>query len=106
MRLKSRLGSWKARRPANPLRLERLEDRAVPAFAFGSAFGFGGADFDTGLGIALDTAGSIYVSGYYSGAVDFDPNGTNPSSNHVLTSSTTYDNYAAKYLADGTFQWA
>jgi hypothetical protein len=89
------------------LQVQALEDRSLPSFAFGSAFAFGGAGDDRGNAIVLDAAGSMYVSGFYGGTVDFDPNGTNPSSNHVLTATDpTEDGFVAKYLADGTFQWA
>lgn len=88
------------------LRLQALEDRAVPAFGFGSAFGIGGGGLEYGIGIALDGAGNYYVSGLYQGTVDFDPNHTNPSSNHVLTASGDFANYAAKYSSSGTFLWA
>jgi hypothetical protein len=94
------------------LRLEPLEDRALPSFGFGWAFNTGGAtngaaNFGTGTGLATDAAGSVYLSGYYNGTSDFDPNQSNPASNHVLTAAgTNGDNFVAKYLADGTFQWA
>src|SRR5262245_46927914 len=106
-RLTYRVGSCTERWRATRLRLQRLEDRTVPAFTFGSAFSFGGTGDDRGNAIVLDAAGSMYVSGFYGGMVDFDPNQTNPASNHVLTSTDpTEDGFVAKYLADGTFQWA
>jgi hypothetical protein len=107
MRQSSRLGLWKVRQRAARLRLERLEDRSLPSFGFGSAFGFGGAGDDRGNAIVLDSAGSMFVAGFYAGAVDFDPNQTNPNSIHTLTATDpNSDGYMAKYLADGTFQWA
>src|SRR4051794_15174883 len=107
--LRTRYSNAPNRRPHRARRrlcCDRLEDRTTPSFGFGSAFNFGAAGADYGIGAALDTAGNVYVSGMYSGTVDFDPNPTTPASNHVLTSAASYDNFGAKYLANGTFQWA
>jgi Matrixin len=88
-------------------RMQQLEDRSLPSFGLGWAFNFGSSgNGGKGNDIALDGSGNVYVSGMYSGTVDFDPNDTNPTSNQVLTSTGFYaNNFAAKYLADGTFQW-
>ena len=87
--------------------MQGLEDRALPSFGFSSAVGIGGAGSDAGNAIVLDAAGSMYITGVYNNTVDFDPNGTNPTSNHVMTATgATGDGFIAKYLADGTFQWA
>jgi hypothetical protein len=98
------------RYPAFRPRLEHLEDRALPSFGFGWAFNLGGPGTTScnGDGIATDAAGSVYAAGVYQGTVDFDPNQTNPASNHVLTATDTTngDGFVAKYLANGTFQWA
>jgi hypothetical protein len=96
------------RRPGTArLRLQSLEDRTMPSFGFGSAFNVGNTGSDFGFGIALDGSANSYVTGYYNGTVNFDPNNTNPSSTHVLTASgTSGASFVAKYLADGTFQWA
>jgi PQQ-like domain len=117
MRLLSRFGSRKSgarHRPATArLRLQTLEDRTVPSFGYGSAFGFGSAaNGSVGRSIALDAAGSMYVSGTFNGTVNFDPNGTNPGSNSVLTAGSSGGtaivgtSFVAKYLANGAFQWA
>jgi hypothetical protein len=53
-----------------------------------------------------DASGNLYLSGIYSSTADFDPNGTNPASTHVLTATLANgDGFVAKYLANGTFQW-
>jgi hypothetical protein len=114
MRLIPRFGSrtmaMPRRRPTTAkLRLQPLEDRALPSFGFGSSVGVGSAGDDRGNSIVLDSAGSTYVSGWFNNTVNFDPNNTNPTSTHVLTATdptTQGDAFVAKYLADGTFQWA
>jgi hypothetical protein len=108
MHLLPRLGSRSispSRRPKTRLRLQALEDRSLPSFGFGSAFSFGGAGDDRGNAIVLDAAGSTYVSGFYNSTVDFDPNHTSSAS--ILTATgVNGDGFVAKYLANGTFQWA
>src|SRR6476469_1019470 len=49
------------------LRVESLEDRAVPA---GWVVGLGGSGADRALGVAADAAGNTYVTGTFSGTVD------------------------------------
>jgi hypothetical protein len=106
MPLNSRTGSQTipspARRPATRLRLEALEDRAVPAFGFGWAFDVGGTDTDIPRGIATDAQGNVYVSGSYNGTVNFDPAG---SPTGVRTSAGSPDTFVAKYSPAGAFQW-
>ncbi len=41
--------------------------------SFGWSESFGGTRDDGGSGIAVDTAGDVYLAGYYYGTVDFDP---------------------------------
>jgi hypothetical protein len=52
-------------------------------------------------GICADNAGNVYITGYYTGVVDFDPGSGVANSN--LTG--TQDAYIAKYDADGNFLW-
>jgi hypothetical protein len=117
MRLTSRLGSRKPRRPTTRLRLERLEDRAVPAFAVGSAFAIGGTGSQFGLDLVTDSAGNVYVTGIFGRyatpagdgspvQLDFDPadvNHTNLAA--ILTAANVYDAFVAKYDATGAWQW-
>lgn len=82
-----------------------LEDRAVPAFGFGSAFSFGGTPDDSGYYIQLDPTGNQYVSGTFAGTVNFDPKNTNTGSPDTLTADASGDAFVAKYSPNGTFQW-
>lgn len=62
----------------------------------------GGTNYDNGLGIAVDGTGNVYISGYFSGVVDFDP-GTGITN---LTSAGSYDAFFAKYNSSGDLVWA
>ena len=59
---------------------------------------FGDSSDDQGLGIARDGDGSIFVTGYFQGTVDF---GGGP-----LTSVGGHDIYVAKYDEAGTHLWS
>ena len=67
-------------------------------------FTVGGAAEDHGLGIALDGCDNSYLSGYFSGTVDFDPS-ANVSN---LTAPTFPQNgyFVGKYNNGGGFLWA
>jgi hypothetical protein len=99
MRLTSRRGSRNARQRTTRLRLEQLEDRAVPAFAFASAFRFGGTSSDNAYKIASDSAGYIYVTGRFQGTAFFD-------ATHSLTTATYAETFVAKFDSSGTCLWA
>jgi len=62
----------------------------------------GGTSYDYGNAIELDQNGNIYVTGYFSGAADFDP-GTNV---YNLTASGGMDAYLCKLDPVGNFLWA
>lgn len=57
---------------------------------------------DISNGIISDTDGNIYVTGYFQGTVDFDPN----SSTYNLTSQGGYDVFVLKIDETGDFLWA
>jgi hypothetical protein len=63
---------------------------------------FGGLAFDTGTSLAVDAAGNVYTTGYFEGAVDFDPGAgvTN------LVSAGSRDAFVSKLNATGNLVWA
>lgn len=62
----------------------------------------GDANTNMNIGLAIGTTG-LYIAGYYSGSVDFDPGPGNTS----LTCAGGFDAYFAKYdLSNGNFIWA
>ena len=63
--------------------------------------GMGGRDIDVGNSIALDTAGNVYTTGYFSNTCDFDPS----SSTFNLTSNGGYDIFITKFDNRGNFIW-
>ncbi len=62
----------------------------------------GGTSYDYGYGIAVDGSGNSYVTGYFSGTVDFDPGAGTAN----LTSAGSGDIFIAKYDASGNYVWA
>jgi hypothetical protein len=59
---------------------------------------FGSADGDVGYGIAADALGNVFVTGYFSGTVDFGGGG--------LVSAGGFDIFVAKYNSAGAHQWS
>lgn len=57
---------------------------------------------DKGLSISVDKKGNIYITGYFFGTVDFDPD----EKEHNLTSSGYNDIFIAKYDSKGKYIWA
>ncbi|MGC9362479.1 MAG: SBBP repeat-containing protein [Candidatus Syntrophosphaera sp.] len=62
------------------------------------AAGAGGADWDTGDGLAVDASGYAWLTGHFSGTAGFGP--------HFLTSCGGDDAFCAKLDPDGSFLWA
>lgn len=62
----------------------------------------GGSAYDYGNGVATDNAGNVYITGNFSGTVDFDP-GTGVTN---LTSLGQSDIFIAKLDASGDLVWA
>lgn len=65
--------------------------------AFVSAHKFGSVSNDNGLSVALDANNSVYISGYFNGTTDLDPQ---PSS-WALTSLGQDDGYIVKFSQSG-----
>src|SRR5262249_31786455 len=57
---------------------------------------------DSGTNITVDSAGNIYVTGYFTGTADFDPG----PGVYNITSAGLPDAFVAKYTAAGRFVWA
>ncbi len=65
------------------------------------AYGIGGSGSDRGLKVTTDKQGDVYVMGYFSGTVDFDPG----SGNATRTSEGSVDGFVLKLSKEGTFAW-
>jgi len=62
----------------------------------------GGTDYEVGISVVLDNSGNIYITGNFSGTVDFDP-GTNT---YNLSAMGTRDCFVTKLDPSGNFVWA
>ena len=62
----------------------------------------GGNSFDDGQGIAVDSTGSVYLTGRFHNTVDFDPG----AGERLLTAVEFSDVFLARYDAAGQLDWA
>ena len=62
----------------------------------------GGKGIDQAMGIAVDSSGNVYTTGYFQGTADFDPG----SGSHNLTSAGNSDIFVEKLDSSGAFVWA
>ena len=61
----------------------------------------GSSSEDRGTAVAVDGAGAVFTTGYYSGTVDFDPT----SGTDVRASQGNTDAFVAKLGTSGSYQW-
>jgi hypothetical protein len=61
----------------------------------------GGTGYMEAVGVSADSSGSLYVTGGFSGTVDFDPGAGIDSK----ASAGSYDIYLTKYDSAGNYQW-
>ena len=103
----NRRGTQRRRSRSRTLGMESLEPRVVLSADFVSGFAMG-AD-QSGPGIrdnAVDSAGNTYITGTFSGTIDFDQATVRPDGSDLMTSSGTIDGFVAKYAADNSLLWA
>jgi hypothetical protein len=88
------------------LRLEQLEVRELMTADLLSAYGMGnGEGTSRAEDLATDAAGNSYLTGSFSGTVDFDPAHEQGGNVDVLTSAGGTDIFVAKYAPDSTLLW-
>jgi hypothetical protein len=61
---------------------------------------WGGSGFDVGYGVVSDGSGNVYVTGYFWGTADFNPDGGDP-----RISNGDYDIFLSKFDSSGNFEW-
>ncbi|MBN2037945.1 MAG: hypothetical protein JW768_14485 [Chitinispirillaceae bacterium] len=62
----------------------------------------GGADFEGGRSIGIDDSGNVFLTGYFTGSVDFDPG----PGVYTMTPAGTIDNFILKFDSSFNFAWA
>jgi Beta-propeller repeat len=94
------------RRSTSRLCLESLEDRCVPTATLASALSIGSTGSDGASGVVTDNTGNVYMTGQFSGSVDFDPANVHTGNADILTAGGAEDIYVAKYDPTGALVWA
>ena len=73
-----------------------------PAGALTWANAHGAAGFDAAVAIKVDPFGNVYVTGYFTGAVDFDPSNV---ATNIKTAVGTEDIFLGKFSSAGALMW-
>jgi hypothetical protein len=85
---------------------EPLENRTVLSVSFGAAASIGNdVGASAALDVAADSTGNSYVTGYFSGTVDFDQAATHAGDADILTARGSTDGFVAKYAQDDSLVW-
>ena len=69
--------------------------------SYGWTKSIGGTAEDYGQGIAVDSDGNIFITGYFQGTINFDDSGG--TDNHTSGGGT--DIFITKYYSDGSYDW-
>lgn len=75
---------------------------AQPAFDWAKQIG-GTTNVDDGWAMAIDSAGNVYTTGFFTGDVDFNPSDT---AEYLLTTNGNEAAYVCKLDSSGHFVWA
>ena len=67
------------------------------------AKGLGSAGEEYGESIALDSNSNLYITGYFTGTVDFNPG---PATNNLSATGAFYDSFLLSLDSSGLFRWA
>ncbi|HYH67182.1 MAG TPA: hypothetical protein VD866_20975 [Urbifossiella sp.] len=106
--LRPRPAHTTAPRPRTRLGVQHLEAREVPATGLLSAFSLGDAVGSVNAqDVAADAAGNSYLTGSFTGTVDFDPTDAADAADTLTARGAdgVADAFVAKYAADNALVW-
>jgi Secretion system C-terminal sorting domain/Beta-propeller repeat len=95
-------GCWTNNSGNNDIFISKLKDDGEPAWDTKKIVG--NSAFGEGSGIAVDAAGNIYITGNFTGTVDFNPGAA--TDNLISASPGSLNIFITKLNADGDYLWA